>query len=123
MTAAEWIAKRRELLDAATEGPWEVTFGPREPARVWASHPGDREAVATIAGFVEDRDDISDARLIADARTSLPTALDALEAVLEIETAHVGPDQQPYDRDHSEGWNDALSTVRHAIEAALRTDA
>ena len=116
MSAAEWIAKRRELLDAATEGPWEVTFGPREPARVWTSHPGDREAVATIAGFVEDRDDISDARLIADARTSLPRALDALEAALELAKGH---------RDFvtKRGRDDCICTICdmcRAIESALR---
>ena len=55
----------------------------------------------------------------ANTKAALPLALEALEAVLEIETAHVGPDQQPYDRDHSEGWNDALLTVRHVINEKL----
>ena len=55
----------------------------------------------------------------ASTKAALPLALEALEAVLGIETAHVGPDQQSYDRDHSEGWNDALSAVRHAITEKL----
>ena len=58
----------------------------------------------------------------ANTKAALPLALEALEAleaVLEIETAHVGPDQLPYDRDHSEGWNDGLSTVRRVINEKL----
>ena len=84
VSAEVWITQRRELLDAASEAPWEATFGPRELARVWTSHPDDREALATITGFTNSADGAEDARLIADVRTSMPLALDALTAVLEI---------------------------------------
>ena len=69
---AEWIAKRRELLAAATEGPWYDMDGIDWEARVGG---GGLE--------VADTGKVPDARLIADARTSLPRALDALEAALK----------------------------------------
>ena len=76
MSAAEWIAKRRELLDAATEGPWEIrSYGPREYSVYAPRWPG---IIAELGNGAED------ATLIADARTSLPCALHALEAVLAL---------------------------------------
>ena len=74
--AAEWIAKRRELLAAATERPWEIrSYGPHEYSVYAPRWPG---IIAELGNGAED------ATLIADARTSLPRALDALEAVLEL---------------------------------------
>ena len=87
MTAAEWIAKRRELLAAATEGPWapEDVYGLVAPTKIDGyTHPVER--AETI------RQGAADDALIADARTSLPRALDALEAVPKeawrIESGH-----------------------------------
>ena len=73
MSAAEWIAKRRELLDATTEGPWYDMDGIDWEARVGG---GGLE--------IADTGKVPDAQFIADARTSLPRALDALEAVLGL---------------------------------------
>lgn len=125
MTAAEWIAKRRELLDAATEGEWVVgdrdhiqgasycTCRPEYGPLVWEGRRDINgvQMMAHIHRAQEPRydDDTSiystslpypgivalstseygpiqpgNATLIADARTSLPRALDALEAVLAI---------------------------------------
>ena len=92
MTAAEWITKRRELLAAASEGPWDY----------YRPHPNYRTyQVSSVApgGYLDDEvancDDVlatENAALIADARTSLPRALAALEAVLaEHERGHFGP--------------------------------
>ena len=92
MTAAEWIAKRRELLDATTEGPW---FQGRSGRR----YESDRDVYSRREPDEEDSHDIAtyvwsaeDAALIADARTSLPLALEALGAVLKevwrIESGH-----------------------------------
>ena len=84
MSAAEWIAKRRELLDAATEGPW---FQGRSGRRyesdcdVYSEREPDDEDSHDIATYVWSAED---AALIADARTSLPRALDALTAVLDL---------------------------------------
>ena len=87
MKAREWIAKRRELLAAATEGPWspEDVYGLVAPTKIDGyTHPVER--AETI------RQGAADDALIADARTSLPRALDALEAVLKevwrIESGH-----------------------------------
>lgn len=84
MTAADWISDRRTLIDAATEGPWDY----------YRPHPNYRTyQVSSVApgGYLDDEvancDDVratENAALIADARTSLPAALDALEAVLEL---------------------------------------
>ena len=83
MSAADWIAKRRELLGAATEGPW---FQGREGHRYESVH----EIYSKREPEEEDSHDIAtygwsadDAALMVDARTSLPTALDALEALLK----------------------------------------
>ena len=81
-TTADWIKRRRELLDAATEGPWfQGRTGRRyESDRdVYSKREPDEENSHDIATYVWSAED---AALIADARTSLPLALDALEAVL-----------------------------------------
>ncbi len=90
MSAAEWIAQRRELLDAATEGPWETDgfeitqhWSLPEPWKTVASN----EVVCMAycyGGSARGIEHEDDARFIADARTSLPRALDALEAVLAL---------------------------------------
>ena len=77
---AAWIATRRELLDAATEGPWKWTtfhdslLAGHESAAIVIEPP--RRHHPAIRR--------TDAALIADARTSLPCALDALTAVLDL---------------------------------------
>ena len=79
MSAAEWIAQRRELLAAATDAPWEWTT---DLDMLLAGHEGDR--VVIDAPWTVPNIKPADADLIADARTSLPRALDALEAVLAL---------------------------------------
>ena len=77
MTTADWINRRRELLDDATEAPWtpEGVYGLVAPTKIDGyTHPVERaEAI---------RQGAANAALIADTRTSLPLALDALDAVL-----------------------------------------
>ena len=133
MTAAEWIAERRELLDAATEGAWVVgdrdhiqgashcACRPEYGPLVWegrrdingaqmlthihrAQEPrhdsGDTSIYSTSLPYPEvvalsTSEYVSiqpgDAALIADARTSLPAALDALEAVLALHSPDPAP--------------------------------
>lgn len=94
MSAAEWIRDRRALIDAATEGPW----GP------WTDQDGTPHMrgmlmLGNAAAIIPEGEswiegvDINpiahtytpeDRAFIADSRTSLPKALDALEAVLEL---------------------------------------
>ena len=83
MTTADWIKARRELLDDATDGPWATTADGSDTLSAGFNPDG---YLCLYAGFGWD----DDAALIADARTSLPLALDAIEAV-----------QRLHARDHS----------------------
>lgn len=71
MTTADWIKRRRELLAAATPGPWELICGGEYV-----------DGVGLDVGHLDGGVRACDAELIADARTSLPLALEVLEAVL-----------------------------------------
>ena len=55
MSASEWIAKRRELLAAATEGPWspEDVYGLVAPTKIDGyTHPVERaEAMPMVCRF------------------------------------------------------------------------
>lgn len=78
-----WLDQGRTFADQATEGPWFTS--PFEHDPVWGS---------VVTGGVDEHDeDLSpcieagnrkDAEFIADARTRLPRALDALQAVLDL---------------------------------------
>ena len=86
MTAADWIAEQRRIEQAATEGPWDTSTTSWAPeARMVDVPDGDDEmSLAWEAGgglCVMSR---ANAEFIADARTALPKALDALEAVLAL---------------------------------------
>ena len=122
MSAREWIAARRELLDAATEGPWELRSYMDREYSVYA--PRWLGIVAELGIGAEDT------ALIADARTSLPRALDALEAVLKeawrIESGHhfhgivcICGYASHLARDRTEHLTRPLTD---AIEAALRAE-
>lgn len=122
MSAAEWVAKRRELLDAATEGPW---FQGREGHRyesaheVYSKREPDEEDSHDIASYVWSAED---AALMVDARASLPRALDTLEAVLEFATAERDKISRTYisqpDTAYA-GYANAMHDVIRTIEAAL----
>jgi hypothetical protein len=76
-TLTEWITKRREILDNGTEPPWIAEYSGITGHCVLPHDAEDaREALALTrsiyAGY--------DAVLIADGRTALPLALDAIEA-------------------------------------------
>lgn len=76
----EWIAKREQLEQTATEGPWlQDACDPgivRGEQRYWSIFESEMGHDAAAAP--------SDAEFIADARTSLPAALAALKAVLKL---------------------------------------
>ena len=113
MTAAEWIARRRELLAAATEGPWVAEYSSlHRDCVVPHDARSTREAVAQTRLLRA----AGDAAFIADARTSLPRALDALEAAQGLAKWH---------RDFvtKRGRDDCICTICdmcRAIETALR---
>ena len=121
---AEWIAKRRELLAAASEGPWSAADehdGFDFPAWCVSQMRPGWESMTPTAGYVGDVADVErepDAKLIADARTSLPRALDALEAALGMANAGAITSRARGDSEEERRWLD----FRIAIESALRAD-
>ena len=101
MTAADWLAERRRIEQAASEGPWEHEgvgeiiqhFSLPEPATVVSTDVACMGYCYGGSAAGVERDE--DAEFIADARTALPKALNALEAVLALhwgEPYAQGPD-------------------------------
>ena len=86
MSARETLAEMRAIEQAATEGPWEAGGGDDDPRpAVWAARSSD--CFPRIAYVVpNDFGDVlpEDAEFIAAARSFVPKALDALEAVLAL---------------------------------------
>ena len=115
VTVAEWIARRRELTTEATVGPWE-----------WLAYGGGMQLVRRNAPYhdhniLKTTDDwppyTQDAAFIADARTSLPLALDALEAVLALRPP---AGSEKFGPDFEVGVAKGMQLARAAIETALR---
>jgi hypothetical protein len=117
VTAAEWLARAHAVTDGATPGPWEYyeTPGPWEYYDL-TGHITDRERGLSIAPVGDLRGDsrtrIEDVRFAAHARTMLPAAVAAIEAVLHIDPAETS---DAWDK----GYNTAVRMVRAAITAAL----
>ena len=116
MITADWIKRRRELLDDATDAPWVTTADGSDTLSAGFNPDGH---LCLYAGFGWD----DDAALIADARTSLPLALDALEAVLAFATAEWDKITRTYivqpDTAYA-GYANAMDDVIRVIESALR---
>ena len=102
MTAADWIIERTRIEEAASEGPWRLDsrYGYKivTPCGAWGVQqtvghidPPDASRPNQLRGVIESCN-ASNAEFIIDARTALPKALDALEAVLSI-----WPDADPCD--------------------------
>ena len=96
MTAADWIAERREIEQAASKGGWRaavvaqyVDDDGRERGKggIYPAGPSGPPPI-----FVTPNWAAADAEFIADSRTALSKALDALEAVLAL-----WPDADPCD--------------------------
>ena len=94
MTTADWIKRRRELLDAASPAPLHF--------QRWGGQKNQNGDYAESILFdasgeplVYELSDV-EGELIADARSSLPLALDALEAVLAR--------HQPIEHGPNTGW-------------------
>src|SRR5665647_604513 len=83
MTAAEYLARAHAVTDAATPGPWGYYES--------TGHITDRDRGLSIAPIGDLRGDsrtrIEDVRFAAHARTMLPAAVAAIEAVLAIHRA------------------------------------
>lgn len=73
MSAADWLAERARIEQAASEGPWEIN--------------GAGEYVSGVGLMVAPDDggvSGTNAEFIADARTAMPKMRAALEAVLKL---------------------------------------
>ena len=89
-TAADWLAERRRIEQAASEGPWEHEgvgeisqhFSLPEPATVVSTDVACMGYCYGGSAAGVERDE--DAAFIADARTSAPKMRAALEAVLAL---------------------------------------
>ena len=100
MSAADWLAERRRIEQAATDGPWVREWS--TPDQWWIIHgqpnpaKGDDRMVCPEVATLNHREDwTADAEFIADARTSAPKMRRALEAVLALhwgEPYAQGPD-------------------------------
>ena len=89
MSAADWIAERARIEQAATDGPWVREWDTSD--EWWTIHgqpnptKGDERMVCPeVATLQHSEDWTADVDFITDTRTSLPKALDALEAVLAL---------------------------------------
>ena len=77
-----WLGQGKKLADKATEGPWEV----EESSDGWTEIYGrdSIEPMVTPTVATTERGGEPEAAFIADARTRLPQALDALQAVHDL---------------------------------------
>ena len=85
-TLEAWLAERRAVHAAATEGPWRVGAEGSEGSRV-NSDTGDLRAdsrpILNCNGRVQPEDG-SNARFVVDAHNTVPILLAMVEAVLEL---------------------------------------
>lgn len=79
----EWLDRTQAITDAATAGPWEDR---RDDLTDWMSVVHDQEFVTFVAetGKGTEKWAVADAEFIAHARTALPQAVAALQAVLDL---------------------------------------
>ena len=124
----DWIAKREQLEQAATEGPWEADGGGEIGQHCSRPEPWEKIVSTDVAcmaycygGSAAGVEREGDAEFIADARTSLPAAVAALKAVLTLHR-QAGGVAIPVFCLHCQEFNDGTwpcPTVR-AVEAALK---
>lgn len=96
------LAAELAVCDKATDGPWGFL----------------KERVVTMdMDMVTPRlHSVSDAEFIATARTALPTALRALQAVMGLEDESISGTMMGCEIDQANGYNEALRDVREAIQ-------
>ena len=79
----DWLDEGKALTAESTEGPWEVRMGnPTMGGEVWTLRTGGQPGIKMAVNEYQFGE--GNSRFIADARTRLPQALDALQAVLDL---------------------------------------
>lgn len=119
----EWLKERRDIHDAATEGPWYKTPNDRILSESVQWPEGDDYDVAGGLGrdgaVVEAIHDF-DGNAIADAHNNLPALLTAVENVLELHQRVPNSTSALYPNPLCTcGQNHPCPTVR-AIEGAIK---
>ena len=88
MSAADWIAERRRIEQAATDAPWRAAVvarytdadgGERGKGGIYPGGPSGPPPIFITPDWLT-----ADAEFIADARTAMPKMRAALEAVLAL---------------------------------------
>ena len=115
MTAAEWLARARAVTVGATPGPWDYCDAERALGGPSVAVLDDLYVISLTT--TPSIDTWEDAAFIAHARTMLPAAVAAIEAVLALAE---GWATQPtdYDEDTEQQIDDGHA-VRDAIAAVL----
>lgn len=111
MTAAETLAEMRRVEQEATKGPWVAEYS-REQGDCVIPHDAasTREAVAITRLYYQ----TADAEFIAAARSFVPKAVAALEAVLGRHQPHTCPDPS------EERWAESGCFITHGGRCATR---
>ena len=94
----DWLNKGRALADHATEGPWFAEYSRKTGDCVV---PYDAQSTREAVAITRLMHAPSDAVFIADARTRLPQALNALQAVLDM---------------HRRIWVDGIEYCKHCVD-------
>ena len=96
----EWIDEGRALTAESTEGPWEARMeSPTMGGEVWTLRTGGQPGIKMVVSEYQFGE--GNAAFIADARTRLPLALDALQAVLDM---------------HRPIWVDWIEYCKHCVD-------
>lgn len=88
MNVQDWLTQARDRADAATPGPWraddEHGLMPGASPAWCVSRTDESDAYLGDVAYTTGHREQVDALFIADARTRLPAALDAIQAVLRL---------------------------------------
>ena len=95
-----WIDKGKALTAESTDGPWEARMeNPAMGGEVWTLRTVGKPGIKMVVN--EYQFGQGNAEFIADARTRLPQALNALQAVLDM---------------HRRIWVDGIEYCKHCVD-------
>ncbi len=124
MSAADWLAERRRIEQAATDGPWMSEWDTSD--QWWTIHgqpnpaKGDDRMVCPEVATLNHREDwTADVEFIAATRTFVPKALAALDAVLALIRARTRTPAEDGSVDEYDYVGELADDILAAIEQAL----
>lgn len=114
------IAELRGLCEAATPGPWSHMYDANEVVRWWDDYGNTPVADVEFERARTEAEGVANAAFIAAARTALPEALDALEAVTRERDGALIRSNAYYARAKgAEADRDRLEAENTALRAAV----